>query len=244
MRMIKQHDTDVEVWRARTAAWELLALSFRYPDAVLLDAVVSGEWAEAAREIASVLGMSLSEGFDTALTYADGRVEVVSGRGPQVGTLSDGLNASEELHVLRTEATRLFVGSPEPVVSPYEGVHRAAVDGVQALLFINPHSMEVERFMKTCGLGRPEGTNEPLDHVASECELLMHLGMQAAGAPTPTGAPEQEAMPGGSASAAYELFLNEHAHVWMPGFAEQVCTCSRHPFFCAAAELLDAVTGA
>ncbi|MEI3231974.1 MAG: molecular chaperone TorD family protein [Gordonibacter pamelaeae] len=63
------------------------------------------------------------------------------------------------------------MGAPEPAVSPYEGVWRAADDGVQALLFVNPHSMEVERFMRACGLGRPEGTNEPLDHVATECEL-------------------------------------------------------------------------
>ena len=45
----------------------------------------------------------------------------------------------------------------------YEGVWAAEADGVQPLLFVNPRSMEVERFMRSCGLGRPEGTNEPLD---------------------------------------------------------------------------------
>ena len=39
-------------WQARAAAWELAALSFRYPGAELAGAVASGEWAAAAREIA------------------------------------------------------------------------------------------------------------------------------------------------------------------------------------------------
>ena len=141
-------------WATRATAWELAALSFRYPGPELEGAVASGEWAEAAREIVGALGLALPEGF--------------------------GAGASAE--GLRPEATRLFVGAPEPAVSPYEGVWRAADDGVRALLFVNPHSMEVERFMRACGLGRPEGTNEPLDHVATECELMEHLALRAAGA--------------------------------------------------------------
>ena len=63
----------------------------------------------------------------------------------------------------------------------HEVVVTVTDDGVQALLFVNPHSMEVERFMRGCGLGRPEGANEPLDHVATECELLEHLALRAVG---------------------------------------------------------------
>ena len=87
-------------WQARAAAWELAALSFRYPGAELAGAVASGEWADAAREIAGVLGLALPEGLGEGL----------SGRsGP-----------GDALHALRPEATRLFVGAPEPAVSPYE----------------------------------------------------------------------------------------------------------------------------
>lgn len=81
---------------------------------------------------------------------------------------------------LRPEATRLFVGAPEAACSPYEGVWRAKAEGVQPLLFVNPHSMAVERFCKACGLGRPEGTNEPLDAVWTELELLEYLALRAA----------------------------------------------------------------
>ena len=202
-------------WQVIAAAWELAALSFRYPDDELAGAVGSGEWADAAREIADVLGLSLPEGFG-AEASADG---------------------------LRAEATRLFVGAPEPVVSPYEGVWRAADDGVQALLFVNPHSMAVERFVKSCGLGRPEGTNEPLDHVSAECELLEHLALRAAGAAAPEGAPAEADLPGGSPGAAYDAFLSEHARAWMPAFAARAASGSRHPFYRAAAAYLGALAG-
>lgn len=202
-------------WAARATAWELAALSFRYPGPELEGAVASGEWAEAAREIAGALGLALPEGF--------------------------GAGASAE--GLRPEATRLFVGAPEPAVSPYEGVWRAADDGVQALLFVNPHSMEVERFMRACGLGRPEGTNEPLDHVATECELMEHLALRAAGAEPPEGAPAGADLPGGSPEAAYGAFLEGHARTWMPRFAERVAAESRTPFYRDAAALLGALVG-
>ena len=208
-------------WQARAAAWELAALSFRYPGAELAGAVVSGEWADAAREIAGALGLALPEGLGEGL----------SGRsGPE-----------DALHALRPEATRLFVGAPEPAVSPYEGVWRAADDGVQVLLFVNPHSMEVERFMRSCGLGRPEGTNEPLDHVATECELLEHLALRAAGAEPPEGAPAGADLPGGSPEAAYGAFLEGHARAWMPRFAERVAAESRVPFYRDAAAFLGAL---
>ena len=200
-------------WATRATAWELAALSFRYPGPELEGAVASGEWAEAAREIVGALGLALPEGF--------------------------GAGASAE--GLRPEATRLFVGAPEPAVSPYEGVWRAADDGVQALLFVNPHSMEVERFMRACGLGRPEGTNEPLDHVATECELMEHLALRAAGAEPPGGAPAGADLPGGSPEAAYGAFLEGHARAWMPRFADAVAAESRVPFYRDAAAFLGAL---
>lgn len=196
-----------QTWHVRATTWELLALSFRYPDETLADAITSGEWSEAAAE----LQMSQRD-----------RVDV----------------SSVDLHALRAEATRLFVGAPEPACSPYEGVWRAKAEGVQPLLFVNPHSMAVERFMKSCGLGRPEGTNEPLDHVATECELLEYLALRAAGFPAPEGAPAEEDLPGGSSEAAYETFLADHARTWMPQFADALASETRLPFYREAARML------
>lgn len=191
-----------EIWQVRAAAWELAALSFRYPGEELEGAVASGEWEEAAREVATALGLALPE--------------------------DRGADAPGE--GLRREATRLFVGAPEPAVSPYEGVWAAEADGVRPFLFVSPRSMEVERFMRACGLGRPAGTNEPLDHVAAECELLEALALRAAG-----GDPE--------APASYASFLEDHARTWMPAFAGRVAAESRHPFYRAVAAYLGALAG-
>lgn len=215
-----------ENWAVRATAWELAAFTFRYPDAALAETAASGEWAEAAEELAAALGAELPGSF-----AADARANV-------------GEDAEKLLHALRAEATHLFIGSPDPVVSPYEGVWRAGDDGVQALLFVNPHSMAVERFCKACGLGRPEGTNEPLDYAATEAELLQYLASLVAGIAEPVEtSPALADLPGGSVEAAYGQFLADHARVWMPRFAAKTAEEARIPFFRAAGAFLAAVVG-
>ncbi len=230
-----------DTWQARAALCELLALSFRYPDDVLVGAIASGEWGEAAEEIAGALGLAWP---------ADGA--------PGAAEAAQMDDPDELKHALRAEATRLFVGAPEPLCSPYEGVWRAADDGVQALLFVNPHSMDVERFCKACGLGRPEGTNEPLDHVATEFELLEYLALRAAvDAAAEAGDPVEDAdegepgdvvtsadLPGGSPAAAYDQFMDEHVRTWTPRFADKAAEDARLGFYPQAGSLLKAFVAA
>lgn len=219
-----------DLWQARAALLELLALSFRYPENTLVDAITSGEWDEAAHEIAGALGLA----YDMS-----GQADEVTG------------SAEAYLHKLRAEATYLFIGSPDPAVSPYEGVWRAGDDGVQALLFVNPHSMDVERFCKACGLAHPAGTNEPLDYVATELELLQYLALRAAckasGAPLVDGEEGGVAdadLPEGSPEGAYDFFIREHASTWMGRFAEKLEEVTRMSFYRRAARLLSTFTGA
>ena len=117
-------------------------------------------------------------------------------------------------------------------------------EGVQALQFVNPHSMDVERFCKSCGLGRPEGTNEPLDNAATELELLQYLASLEAGiaAPVPAG-PAPEGLPGGSGAAAFGLFMAEHPLTWMDRFASDLADGARQPFYRATGALLGAFLG-
>lgn len=246
-----------DMWQARAAMCELLALSFRYPeDKVLAEAIASGEWGEAADEIAGGLGLAWSS------ATAPGAAEAAA--------LADPADIQKEL---RPEATRLFVGAPQAVCSPYEGVWRAAAEGVQPLLFVNPHSMAVERFCKACGLGRPEGTNEPLDAVWTELELLEYLALRAAadaaeaeGIAGDASAVEDVVkdedtleefedpgepgdvvastdLPGGSPEAAWDEFVTDHARQWMPQFTAAVQEESRVPFYQQAASLLAAFVG-
>lgn len=242
-----------DLWQTRAAMCELLALSFRYPeDKVLAEAIASGEWGEAADEIAAALGLAWSS------AAAPGAAEAAA--------LADPADIQKEL---RPEATRLFVGAPQAACSPYEGVWRATAEGVQPLLFVNPHSMAVERFCKACGLGRPEGTNEPLDAVWTELELLEYLALRAAAdaaeaegiagdaavedvvededaleefedAGEPGEVVASADLPGGSPEAAWDEFMADHARQWMPQFAAAVQEESRVPFYATAANLLRA----
>ena len=243
-----------DLWQARAAMCELLALSFRYPeDKVLAEAIASGEWGEAADEIAAALGLAWSS------AAAPGAAEAAA--------LADPADIQKGL---RPEATRLFVGAPQAACSPYEGVWRATAEGVQPLLFVNPHSMAVERFCKACGLGRPEGTNEPLDAVWTELELLEYLALRAAAdaaeaegiagdaaavedvvededaleefedAGEPGEVVASADLPGGSPEAAWDEFMADHARQWMPQFAAAVQEEARVPFYATAANLLGA----
>lgn len=211
-------------WQLRATAAEFLAFSLRYPSPELAGALASGEWASAARELAAACGWEFPSGF-----------------AEDVACDENGLGVSDSdvlLHVLRTEATRLFAGLPTPVVTPYEGVWRAKEEGASPLLFISRHSVEVERFMRACGIERSEGWKMPIDHVAAELELMELLAASAAGMEQTRQIFDEAALPGGSAAAAYGLFAREHAGVWLPDFARELQEESVLPFYRAAGQLL------
>ena len=106
-------------------------------------------------------------------------------------------------------------------------------------MFVNPHSMAVERFCKACGLGQPKGTNEPLDHIATEFELLQYLASLEAGiAEPPEGCPAAEGLPEGGAGAAYRAFVRDHVLAFAPRFAGLLEHEARLPFYRASAQLL------
>ncbi len=197
-------------WGANAVAYELMAITFRYPESTLVEALVSGEYLESLKEVSEVLGIELSQGELDALTQYHG------------------LDTTETLHKLRIEATRLFVGSPNPAISPFEGIWRAKDDGVEPLLFVNPHSMAVERLYRSCGLGQSEGKNEPLDHVATELEFLQYISMLAAEMIEPEAG---VSVPEGGWAAVHDNFLEEHFKVWVPRFADKVAEESCEPFY-------------
>ena len=204
---------DAADWRYRAVAWELLGFSLRYPGEELVSALADGQWIQAVREVADAMGLELPDGW----------VEGVGVCG---------------IHELRAEATRLFIGNGKALCAPYEGLWRASEEGVEGLLFVNPHSVEVMRFCRSCGLGKPQGVNEPLDHIATECELMEYLSLVEAGMmPVPEGVE----FPGGSAAAAYGEFLTGHIGAWAPRFAISLSEQTRLPYYRAVGYLLGAM---
>lgn len=206
--------TAIEDWKARCSLCELIAYSLRYPDDELIEVVSSGQWSETAEQLAGVAGIPLDAG------WADG-----------VGAV--------ELHELRTESTRLFIGMAKAACDPYEGVWRTEADGIEPLMFVNTYSMNVERFMKKCGLGNVEGENIPLDHIQIEFELLEYLSGIQSGLIIPFAeGPDVVDFPGGGAAQAYAAFMTDHAVAWMPQFASRLIATASAPFYASLGRLI------
>jgi TorA maturation chaperone TorD len=204
-----------EKWIERAALYEMLSMAFSLPTDILTKALAEGEYAEALIEITGLLDLQTPE-----VNAAIEELAPYKKRKPK-----------DILHELRVEYTRLFVGAPTPVVSPYAGVWQAERDGVEPLLFVSKEAMAVERFMRSCGVGRPEGTNEPLDSMGTELEFLQYLALSRAGVTTP---PESVSIPDG----AFEEFYSEHFLIWSSDFAHKVIENTKVPFFKVVAEIL------
>lgn len=208
-------------WNLLATAWELLAFSLRRPDMLLAEAITSGEWASAAMEVSNASGVKLPIQFE---------------RHARAG---EGADTKDLLHSLRIEYTRLFIGAPFPACTPYEGAWRASGSRNDVPLFVNSYAMEVENFFKRCGLRQAEGANDPLDHVALECELLEYLAWSSGGTACFSKPPQDSRLsPYETPQKAYEAFLEDHAKSWMPQFAKKASSQTEQAFYQAVSQLL------
>jgi TorA maturation chaperone TorD len=209
------------MWQERVnqaALYELLAHAFLFTTKELAEALSSGEYADALAEIGAANGLDadvLALAADELAPYKDAEM--------------DGL-----FHEVRTEYTRLFVGAPTPLVSPFAGVWWAHGAGVEPLLFVNKESMAVERFMRSCGIGQPQGTNEPLDHMGSELEFLQYLCLVSVDV---LKSSEAVTIP----ENALEDFYRKHFDAWSKQFAAAIIEHTRLPFYRAVARILAAL---
>ncbi|MCL1846758.1 MAG: molecular chaperone TorD family protein [Coriobacteriia bacterium] len=205
-------------WLARGAFCELLALSLRLPTLELAQALCSGEFAEALAELGERVGLEQSQ-----LAQATKAVTDYQGQDPD-----------ELFHTLRIEYTRLFVGAPTPVVWPYAGVWHALEQGLEPLMFVSPRAMEIERFMKGCGVGRAAEKNEPLDHIATEFEFLQYLALVNAAVIELPELPEGLEMP----DNAFDAFLAQYVTNWAGDFARSTLAAAQAGFYQAVAKAI------
>lgn len=208
-------------WQGKAALYELLALSLRLPDKTLTEALANGEFADALKEFAELNGIA-----SHAITAALDELDEYYGQNPE-----------DLKHALRVERTRLFVGEAEPLISPYGGIWWARKNGIAPLLFVTEEAQAVKRFMASCGIGQPEGTNEPLDSIATELEFLHFLCLiRGAFIPKPQLAGDRS-----FPERAYEEFYEQHFATWSIDFAEEVIKLSSIPYYRAIARILACV---
>lgn len=199
---------------AAAQLFELLSMGLRLPDKQLAETLASGEYADALQETLSSLEI-VDDGLSDSLRAYTGQ------------------NVDTLFHRIRAEYTRLFVGAPHAVVSPYAGVYYAEKVGVTPVLYVNKESMDVERFMAACGMGRPEGTNEPLDHIASELEFLEYLTLDSIGVMHDE---ERQPVPDGSLEKFYATKFIPFAQQLAPKIAK----ASEETLYVALARVLQA----
>ncbi|MCL1798521.1 MAG: molecular chaperone TorD family protein [Eggerthellaceae bacterium] len=207
-----------KTWRSRAALFELLAQSFLFTGRDLVGALVSGEYREALVELLD------SNGLPTASAGIE-----IDRLDPYPGSDADAV-----FHALRKEYTRLYIGTRDPLVFPFAGASYARKKGQKPLLFVGKESMAIERFMRKCAVGQAEGTNEPLDHIGSMLEFLMHLCLLKAGLIQP---PEGVGIP----EDAYEEFYERHFTAFAREFAAQTVEQGTEGFFIVAAQALGAL---
>ena len=203
-----------EHWIDKAELFETLSLAYLYYQRETVEVLTTGAYADVLCEAMAAVG--LDEGL-----VSDVRATLAAYQGADV---------EELFHALRVEYTRLFVGAPHAIVSPYAGIWYAEEVGVTPVLFVNKESMAVERFMKACGVDRPEQTNEPLDHIGSEREFLEYLCLDCAGVVNK----DADIVPAGS----YETFYQERFIVFAKRFAAAVAQSSSEPLLRAASSVL------
>lgn len=197
------------------AFFELMGLSFSYPDRKFLDLIQSGEYKDAYLELAGLVGLDEETVADMTATLDD-----MAQR-----------DAEELFHELRIEYTRLFVGAPRPLVSLSEGVWLGHKRGDKVVLaMVNGSSMAVEKFMKSCGIFPSKTNREPIDNIYTECEFMQYLL-------TKPSFPEDFVR---TPMEAYDYFLKEHMAKWVPGFAEQVQKTTEMAWFASLARAISA----
>lgn len=200
-------------WIDKAVLFEVLSVGLRFTTREAVRALVDGEYVEAFGEAAKACGIA-DDVVESAVRPLQAYV---------------GGDVDEVFHAVRREYTRLFVNTPKAVVSPYAGIYYAEDRGVTPVLYVNTESMTVERFMKRCGVDRPEGTNEPLDHIATELEFLNYLCLVRAEAIQPTRSVPED---------SYEDFYANRFIGFAKRISSSVLENTEEPVFLAAASII------
>ncbi len=158
-------------------------------------------------------------------------IHVLRPRGYEIGGLEELRGELDrpdlDLHLLRSEHTRVFVTSaPRVPCPPYESVYRT-----EDRLVMSDHAIDVLNTYREFGLDRAEDFRDLPEHVSAELEFMAYLTRLEGAAPGAGVDPVEVA------SAELE-FIETHLAAWIPPFADCVRQNSKHPLYRAAARAL------
>jgi TorA maturation chaperone TorD len=232
-------------WIARAEFYELLARTFSYAEGdagrELAQALSDGSYVEAAREVCGKMGVVAANATASAAAVSAAAAAVdtdaVLAAADAIGAAYAGADSESLLHRVHAEYTRLFIGTYEPLISPYGGWWRAKREGKEPILFLSRECREVEQAMHAAGVGNRAGLKEPLDHIGCELEFLQYVCTVLAGlAPAQAEAAVTE--------ETYDSFVAGHLRPFVADFADAVLAASGEPLLVFGAEMLKALSGA
>lgn len=211
-----------DTWMSRAAAYELCALGFLFPTRVLAEALASGEFEESCREVMGNLELEAAP-IDATCELLDSCC---------------GVDVDELFHELRKTYTGLFIGEKLPPITPYVGLWATQQRGEEGVLFLTRDALEIERFLRRCGVGKnlaANQVNDPVDHVGTLCEFLKFLCLVKAQA--------VEASPGATIGEEdFETFRTTYVAPYAAWLAEELPSRTDCKFYQAMGLFIDALT--
>jgi TorA maturation chaperone TorD len=141
-------------------------------------------------------------------------------------------DSDDALLDLEVEFTRLTIGPLEIPAMPYASFYLSP-----GRTLMTEDTLDVRRRYLEAGVAVRDLGRTPDDHLGIELEFLHFLTLQAALAEARGDEAARD-----RALAQRASFVEEHAALWMPAFAEAFAAATEEPAFQAAAQLLRAAT--
>ncbi len=184
---------------------KLFSRAFAYPDMQLAELIASG-----------TLQRDLFQ-----MCIATGMPENIASLNCESMMQYYGYSSEDIMHELRQEYSALFLGR-FPLASYSEGVWLCKKEGYKdPPLMINPRSIEVQEFQRSCGVIQADDYRDSIDTVDSECEFAAYL------ADNPEFPKEWET----TSRQKYREFIDLHMRQWIPGFCEDIECVSNNVYY-------------
>lgn len=191
--------------QSRAALFNLLAQAFNYPDPVLVEKLVQGEFTTLLDDALGVLRPGV---------LSDERIREIKKK-----YVASGCSAEDLLLELERDYTRLFFSSKPRLVYLFESVYKEGK-------LLQESTFEIARLYYDAGLNLVDDFKLPPDHIAVEFEFMAYLYFNELEA-VKTGTQENEAL----AQKLQREVLEKHLTNFGLTFAEKVVAHATTDFY-------------